>query len=286
MTAQPAQAVARVLPGLPDGGADAAAALGLDQHGAGHPPRSLGHLRALRLHDVTRESAPVGDHGLGRALGGGRVGAIGSRRLARLLHLLRQFLDDLGLAVGVESERRQVRAHVGGESRRGHESVLLRHERDALDGVDEGAPAGALFAQHPTALRGQLVIAAAALPGFLHPAPVDPALAFEPVEKRVERGDVELQHAVGPFGDEPGQVVAVPGLALEERQHEQVGAALLQFAIISWCHIWRNHISQTEAALHRFPGGKQCRRGRVSRGRRPRPGRLRRWCARQGSRPS
>src|SRR5215207_4121511 len=102
--------------------------------------------------------------------------------------------------------------------------------RDAADGLDELAPGVALRGEYFLPFGRQLVVAAAALPGLLHPAPLNPAPALQTVEQRVERRDVEAQHAARALLDEVADVVAVARLVLDEREDEQLSAPLLQLA--------------------------------------------------------
>lgn len=50
---------------------------------------------------------------------------------------------------------------------------------------------------------------------------------LEAVEQRVERRDVEFEQAVGALLDQLADLVAVPGAVLDQRQHQELGAALL-----------------------------------------------------------
>src|SRR5262245_3064096 len=61
--------------------------------------------------------------------------------------------------------------------------------------------------------------------------PLDPASLLKPVEQRVERGDVETQRPARSRLDQFGNLVAVPLPDLDEREDQQLGAALLQFAV-------------------------------------------------------
>ena len=59
--------------------------------------------------------------------------------------------------------------------------------RDAADGGHEVFPALLLGAKRLASLRGQAVIAAAALVRLFRPLALDPALLFESMEQRVQR---------------------------------------------------------------------------------------------------
>src|SRR5688500_1199761 len=106
---------------------------------------------------------------------------------------------------------------------------LLRvfHARDLAEGGDESAPVVALFGEYAAAGVGNAVVAPPALSGLLDPAAFDPAAILEPVQRGVERGEGEAQAAAGPFGDQPGDLVAVVMLVLDDGEDDQLGAAFL-----------------------------------------------------------
>src|SRR5215467_12247981 len=101
---------------------------------------------------------------------------------------------------------------------------------DAADRGHEGLPRAALRLQHFLPFGRQFVIAPPPLPGLLHPLPLNPAPLLKPVEQRIERCDMETQRPARTGLDQFGNVVAVPGPDLDEREDQQLGAALLQFA--------------------------------------------------------
>src|SRR5215207_8589941 len=115
-----------------------------------------------------------------------------------------------------------------------------RDARHAVERVEELLPRVALRGQDPPPLGRQLVITAAALAGLLHPLPLDVAAPLQAVEQRVERGDVELEHAVGALADELGDLVAVARPVLHERLDEHLGGPRLQHEIENTCdvHMW------------------------------------------------
>src|SRR5262245_64405964 len=113
----------------------------------------------------------------------------------------------------------------------------------AADRGHEGLPRAALRLQHFLPFGRQFVIAPPPLTGLLHPLPLDPAALFKPVEQRIERGDMETQRPARTGLDQFGNVVAVPGPSLDEREDQQLGAALLQFAVEnSSVYICHSHI--------------------------------------------
>src|SRR5580692_4893258 len=75
------------------------------------------------------------------------------------------------------------------------------HLHDAIDRARKQAPADALVGQRFPAACRQPVETAAPPPGGL-PFAAHPAAAFEAVQQRVERSDVETDHAFGAFGDQ------------------------------------------------------------------------------------
>src|SRR5262245_39281979 len=115
--------------------------------------------------------------------------------------------------------------------------------RGQLDGLDERAPALALLVQDASPRRGQPVVAAAPLIGFLHPAAGDEAASLETVEHGVERRRLKRDPAGAPGRDLLADLVPMPGALLELREHEQFRSALLQRRIRVRClHIFHSYI--------------------------------------------
>src|SRR5687768_6030952 len=102
---------------------------------------------------------------------------------------------------------------------------------DAVDGGDEIAPAAALGSEHPPSLCGEAVEAAPALARFLDPGAANPAALLEPVEERVEGGDVELQRAARARLDQLADLVAVPRASVGQRQDQELRAPFLELAV-------------------------------------------------------
>src|SRR5262245_21660573 len=102
---------------------------------------------------------------------------------------------------------------------------------DPSDGLDELTPAVALPDEKPAALRGQAVEAPAPLPRLLDPAPLHEATPLQPVQQRIERRRVEAHAALGALLDQPADLVAVPQPLPDDRQDEELGAALLPFPL-------------------------------------------------------
>src|SRR5262249_76098 len=106
---------------------------------------------------------------------------------------------------------------------------------DAADGRDERLPARALLGEDLAPGRGpgggEAVVAAAPLTGLLDPGPGQPAAALQAVEQRVQRGDGVRDDAVRAALDELPDLVPVAPPVLEEREDEQLAAALLELGI-------------------------------------------------------
>src|SRR3982751_6388312 len=103
--------------------------------------------------------------------------------------------------------------------------------RDQLNRLDELAPVITLRGEHLAAFCRQPIKAPAALAGLLDPPSRDPAALLEPIEQRVERGHFELQPPAGSLLDQLADLVAMARASLDERQDQQLGAALLHLAI-------------------------------------------------------
>src|SRR6187399_157205 len=87
--------------------------------------------------------------------------------------------------------------------------------RDAADGVDEVGPRAAVRSQLLAPERREFVEPAPALTRALDPPPLNPAAVFEPVQKRIERRDLEADAAVGGLVDQLADLVAVTGAVFD-----------------------------------------------------------------------
>src|SRR4051812_18254288 len=74
--------------------------------------------------------------------------------------------------------------------------------QDAVDTGHELRPRAALLLQYLLTLRGHPVVAAAALPRLLDPAPLNPAAMLESIEQRVEGCRLEPHGASRPRLDQ------------------------------------------------------------------------------------
>src|SRR5690349_3339947 len=97
------------------------------------------------------------------------------------------------------------------QSGRARSDVCSRilHPRELADGAHEVRPLAPLRAELSLALGGDVIVAAPALPGLLHPAPLDPGVALQAVEQRVERRRVDVDDAARLRVEELAQLVAV-----------------------------------------------------------------------------
>ena len=92
---------------------------------------------------------------------------------------------------------------------------------------DETCPVLALCGQDFAAGLGDPVVAPAPLPGLFDPAAGDPAAGFHAVQRRVQRGQREREHAVGSELDLPADLVAVEAVVFDEREDQELGGAPL-----------------------------------------------------------
>src|SRR5262245_12270532 len=104
-----------------------------------------------------------------------------------------------------------------------HGSCLaeIRHQVQRLEKL---APDAAANAQDPAAGGGEPVVALAPLAGLLDPASRDPALLLELVEQRIKRRRLEMEPALRARLDDLGELVPVAIRAIEDRQHQKLGA--------------------------------------------------------------
>src|SRR5687767_13701394 len=90
--------------------------------------------------------------------------------------------------------------------------------RHAIDRLREVLPDRSLPLEHAAAAWRQAVIAPPPLTGLLHPAAFDHALRFEAIQRRIERGDVKGDRAVGAPVDQHADFLAVALALLEQRE--------------------------------------------------------------------
>src|SRR5262249_34713680 len=105
----------------------------------------------------------------------------------------------------------------------------ILHPGEIPNQREELPPLLTLRLEHLSALRGDLVVAPPPLARLLDPAPLNPLAFFELVERGVERGEVERERAARSLFDQLRELVAMEGLVFEEREHDQLGRALLGF---------------------------------------------------------
>jgi len=105
---------------------------------------------------------------------------------------------------------------------------------DSSNVVESGEkvlPCAALLDQDLMSGGCDLIETAAPLSGLLNPATLDQRAFFEAVKKRVERGNVKLEHAVRAGFDELGNLVPMASAFFDERENEHLSAAALQLPI-------------------------------------------------------
>jgi hypothetical protein len=107
----------------------------------------------------------------------------------------------------------------------------MLNSSDEADGFDELAPAFPLRLKNLFAGRSEPIIATPALSGFLDPASTNPAAFLEAIEEGIKGSDVEAQGTARTELDELADIVAMAGPVFHEGENEELGAALLQFAI-------------------------------------------------------
>src|SRR5688572_31302573 len=130
---------------------------------------------------------------------------------------------------------------------------------DLIECVDELAPHAPARAEHLAAARGQAIEAAPPLAGLFEPAPGHPALFLQLVQKGIERRRLEAQLAVRARLDDLRQLIPVAIRPVEDRQHQELGAAFLEGPgrNIHWSHIGRKHIYMTKTGQATLAGKKE-----------------------------
>jgi hypothetical protein len=106
---------------------------------------------------------------------------------------------------------------------------------DARQRDDERIPPRSPLSERPASGRRDAVVPPPPLAGFLDPPSANQVPAFHPIEHRIERRGVKRQHTAGPDFDQLGDLVAVTGAVLEQRQDEHLRAAFLEGRIGRYC---------------------------------------------------
>src|SRR3989441_2627659 len=128
---------------------------------------------------------------------------------------------------------------------RGFQSGMA-NPSDAIQRQEERVPRRTLCRERFSARAREAVVAPTPLSRTLDPAPVDQALVFKAIERRVQRRGVKGDGAVRPFFDQLADFVAVALAFVEQRQNEDFGAPPLQLALEQSCrHMWRDYICKT-----------------------------------------
>ena len=79
--------------------------------------------------------------------------------------------------------------------------------------------------------------------GLLDPSALDQPALLEAIEQWVERGHAEAERAARSRVDEFGDLISMTRVILELGENEQLGGALLPFAVVVWRHILDYNIS-------------------------------------------
>src|SRR6185312_1234674 len=102
---------------------------------------------------------------------------------------------------------------------------------NALHGSHKFKPGITLLLQDLASGGRELVIAAAALACFFHPAALDPAALLQSVQQRIKRGNVEGERAVRLLLNELADFIAVARTGFQQGEDEQLSAAFLEFTV-------------------------------------------------------
>ena len=157
----------------------------------------------------------------------------GAKLLVPVIQMLRQFLDDLGFP-GRTRRRACSSSPVTARSAKvtlSSEGSGMIDPRDEPHGLDEAFPRIPLAGQDAAPGRGQAVEAASPLSGLLDPSSLQPSALFQAIEKGIQGGDVELELPVRARLDQLADFVAVPRPRFEDREDDELGRPLLQFAV-------------------------------------------------------
>ena len=98
---------------------------------------------------------------------------------------------------------------------------------DAIDSGHEIAPPRSLFRENLPSRPGEAIVAPAALTRFLDPLAFQPATFLEAVQQRIQSGGTEPKRPVRSRFDQLADLVTVALSRFDERQDQQLGAALL-----------------------------------------------------------
>src|SRR5690348_331189 len=99
----------------------------------------------------------------------------------------------------------------------------ISHPRDSIDCRDERLPALALRLERRSAGRREAIESPPPLARFLDPSSDDPPALLHAIQQRIERGDVEGEHALRSRFNELLELVAMPRLGVQQRQ--EIGRA-------------------------------------------------------------
>src|SRR6185295_2471187 len=102
---------------------------------------------------------------------------------------------------------------------------------NAVDRFDKLLPTVALCGEHFSSFGSQTVITTTALARLLDPAPLNPTTAFESIEQRVKRRDIETQVPARALFNQVPDVIPMPRLVLNEGKYQQLRTPLLQLTV-------------------------------------------------------
>src|SRR5580692_11051489 len=128
------------------------------------------------------------------------------------------------------------------------------HPHDTAHRLYKSLPVAPLPCQNLATFSSEAVIASAPLIRLFNPPTLHQLPLLKPVEKRVERSDMEAQGSCRSCFDQLANVIPVAGLLLQQRENEQFCATLLPLTIgivrgfhICWSHIYVTPIYDVKA---------------------------------------
>jgi hypothetical protein len=186
-------------------------------------PRAISEILPERFEEADRV------HGVDLLADPRRVSQLAVRGGARLLgrHAARDVVVDLVREMRVDLSRALVvPVPSAEEAAEAHGLLLGRGTEDPVDGTHQLVPAGGLRLELLAALRGQAVVAGAAVVLGGAPEARDPAAVLEPVQRGIERSVLDLKNIFRTVLDRVGDGVPVRGPQRQRLEHEHVEGPL------------------------------------------------------------
>src|SRR5690348_16542904 len=90
--------------------------------------------------------------------------------------------------------------------------------------------------QHLASRRRQPIKTPPPLPGFLHPAALNPTTPFEPVQQRIQGRHLKRERPLRTRRNQLADFIAMPRALFNQRQDQQLRAALFKFTL---SHMYR-----------------------------------------------